>query len=103
VPINVFVRPRQKFATEPLWAPPTVFDPGHYVPAPARKPGALRNGVPLKDWVCRLGSSEFVVSSPDRPTATESRRCRRRAARCTGMSPFLAENEADERPYSHLR
>ena len=29
----------------------TVFDPWHYVPILARKPGALRNGAPFKDWV----------------------------------------------------
>ena len=29
----------------------TVFDPRHYVPVLARKPGALRNGAPFKDWV----------------------------------------------------
>jgi transposase len=29
----------------------TVFDPWHYVPVLARKPGALRNGAPFKDWV----------------------------------------------------
>lgn len=28
----------------------TVFDPWHYVPALARKPGALRNGAPFRDW-----------------------------------------------------
>ena len=28
----------------------TVFDPWHYVPVLARKPGALRNGAPFKDW-----------------------------------------------------
>lgn len=28
----------------------TVYDPWHYVPAPARKPGALRNGAPFKEW-----------------------------------------------------
>ncbi len=27
----------------------TVFDPWHYVPVLARKPGALRNGAPFKD------------------------------------------------------
>ena len=26
-------------------------DPWHYVPVLARKPGALRNGAPFKDWV----------------------------------------------------
>ncbi len=28
-----------------------MFDPWHYVPVLARKPGALRNGAPFKDWV----------------------------------------------------
>ncbi len=29
----------------------TVYDPWHYVPVLARKPGALRNGAPFKDWI----------------------------------------------------
>ena len=29
----------------------TVYDPWHYVPVQARKPGVLRNGAPFKDWV----------------------------------------------------
>jgi transposase len=29
----------------------TIFDPWHYVPVLARKPGALRNGAPFKDWL----------------------------------------------------
>src|SRR6202051_12236 len=33
----------------------TVFDPRHYVPILARKPGALRNGAPFKDWVLPAG------------------------------------------------
>ena len=28
----------------------TVYDPWHYVPVLARKPGALRNGAPFVDW-----------------------------------------------------
>jgi transposase len=28
----------------------TIYDPWHYVPVLARKPGALRNGAPFKDW-----------------------------------------------------
>ncbi len=28
----------------------TVYDPLHYIPVLARKPGALRNGAPFKDW-----------------------------------------------------
>jgi transposase len=33
----------------------TVFDPWHYVPVLLRKPGALRNGAPFKDWVLPAG------------------------------------------------
>jgi transposase len=33
----------------------TVFDPWHYVPVLARKPGALRNGAPFKNWVLPPG------------------------------------------------
>ena len=29
----------------------TIYDPWHYVPVLARKPGALRNGAPFMDWV----------------------------------------------------
>ena len=28
----------------------TGYDPWHYVPVSARKPGALHNGAPFKDW-----------------------------------------------------
>ena len=28
----------------------TLFDPWHYVPVLARKPGALRNGAPFREW-----------------------------------------------------
>jgi hypothetical protein len=33
----------------------TLFDPWHYVPILTRKPGALRNGAPFKDWVLPAG------------------------------------------------
>jgi len=29
----------------------TIYDPWHYVPVLARKPGALRNGAPFRDWI----------------------------------------------------
>jgi hypothetical protein len=32
-----------------------VFDPWHYVPVLARKPGALRNGAPFKNWILPAG------------------------------------------------
>ena len=48
----------------------TVYDPWHYVPVLARKPGTLRNGAPTKGWVLRAprgriqgklpGSSDYV-------------------------------------------
>src|SRR3546814_3679695 len=28
----------------------TIYDPWHYLPVLARKPGALRNGAPFQDW-----------------------------------------------------
>jgi hypothetical protein len=31
------------------------YDPWHYVPVLARKPGALRNGAPFKDWILPPG------------------------------------------------
>ena len=37
----------------------TVFDPWHYVPVLARKPGALRNGAPFKDWVLPPGLEQI--------------------------------------------
>ena len=33
-----------------------VYDPWHYVPVLARKPGALPNGAPFKDWVLPTAS-----------------------------------------------
>ena len=42
-----------------------LYDPWHYVPVLARKPGALRNGAPFKDWL--LPASLERIS--DRTTA----------------------------------
>ena len=47
------------------------FDPWHYVPILARKPGALRNGAPFKDWVLPTGLDRIrrklaAVSDGDR-------------------------------------
>jgi hypothetical protein len=33
----------------------SIYDPWHYVPVLTRKPGALRNGAPFKDWVLPAG------------------------------------------------
>ena len=39
-------------------------DPWDYVPVPARKPGALRNGAPFKDWVLPGQINVYGASSP---------------------------------------
>jgi hypothetical protein len=41
----------------------TIFDPWHYVPVLARKPGALRNGAPFKDWVLRCFASTTALTA----------------------------------------
>jgi transposase len=43
------------------------YDPWHYVPILARKPGALRNGAPFKDWVLpgALGQVRRKLSGSD--------------------------------------
>ena len=48
----------------------TIYDPWHYVPVLARKPGALRNGAPFKDWVLPARWSACARSSPAPTTAT---------------------------------
>ena len=48
----------------------TVFDPWHYVPVLARKPGALRNGAPFKDWLLPAGLNGSAASWRAMPTAT---------------------------------
>ncbi len=47
----------------------TVFDPWHYVPVLARKPGALRNGAPFKDWLLPGDWSGCAASLPALPMA----------------------------------
>jgi len=58
----------------------TLYDPWHYVPVLARKPGALRNGAPFKDWVLpaamervrrKLSSATMAIGR----WWTSSRRC----------------------------
>ena len=40
----------------------TVYDPLHYLPALRRKPGALRNGAPFKNWDLCLDSTHVGLS-----------------------------------------
>ncbi len=37
----------------------TIYDPWHYLPVLAKKPGALRNGAPFQDWVLPPGLDRF--------------------------------------------
>jgi hypothetical protein len=37
----------------------TVYDPWHYLPLLARKPGALRNGQPFRDWALPPGLAQI--------------------------------------------
>lgn len=45
----------------------TVYDPWHYVPVLARKPGALRNGAPFKDWVLPIAVVDTGKLDPGPP------------------------------------
>jgi hypothetical protein len=46
----------------------TLYGPWHYVPVLARKPGALRNGAPFKDWVHRRAAGgRCCLRRSDRP------------------------------------
>ena len=58
----------------------TIYDPWHYVPVLARKPGALRNGAPFKDWVLPAAMERVRRKLPAPMTATgrwstSSQRC----------------------------
>jgi len=51
----------------------TVHDPWHYAPVLARKPGALRNGAPFKDWVLPTAGpaqARRIWPSPSRGVAS---------------------------------
>ncbi len=74
----------------------TVFDPWHYVPVLARKPGALRNGAPFKDGSCpplSNGSPQARRQRRRRPPDGRDphRRARRRPVRGrSGPAPSTA-------------
>jgi hypothetical protein len=52
----------------------TVYDPWHYVPVLARKPGALRNGAPFRGGSCHTPSSGCAGGSPAAPDGRHPRR-----------------------------
>ena len=58
----------------------TVYDPWHYVPVLARKPGALRNGRRSRTGCCRPRSSASAASST--PSLTATARWSRSSAPC---------------------
>ena len=58
----------------------TIYDPWHYVPVLARKPGALRNGAPFKDWVLPANLERVrrkLAGSDDGDRANGEDSCRR--------------------------
>lgn len=62
----------------------TIYDPSHYVPILARKPGALRNRTRFKDWVLPTALSGFGADPPDLMTVTY--RWSPRSPRCSRMA-----------------
>ena len=64
----------------------TVYDPWHYVPVLARKPGALRNGAPFKDLRAarRPGSRARPARRPRRRRQADGRDPHRRAGGWAG-------------------
>ena len=71
----------------------TISDPWHYVPVLARKPGALRNGAPFKNWVLPAGLERVRrklvgAADGDRQFVDDPhRRAERRPARGRGCLP----------------
>ena len=51
-----------------------IYDPWHYLPVLMKKPGALRNGAPFKDW-------DLPAASDPGPRQTEATRRRRQTVR----------------------
>lgn len=49
----------------------TAYDPWHYLPVLAKKPTALRNGAPFKDWPCPGRSAACSASWRGPPMATD--------------------------------
>jgi hypothetical protein len=41
-----------------------IYDPWHYLPVLVKKPGALRNGAPFKDWDLGCSQPQFWHSMP---------------------------------------
>jgi hypothetical protein len=50
--VRAYPRETQEMVFDRRFGPgETIYDPWHYVPVLARKPGALRNGARFKDWL----------------------------------------------------
>ena len=66
----------------------TIYDPWHYVPVLARKPGALRNGAPFKNWALpgALGKVRAKLAGrDDGDRHTRQRRSHRRDPGRSGL------------------
>jgi hypothetical protein len=50
-----------------------IYDPWHYLPVLMKKPGALRNGAPFKDWALPPALTRFAPSGSNTPTEERTR------------------------------
>ena len=76
----------------------TVYDPWHYVPMLARKPGALRNGAPFKDWVLPAGIARPLAKYIDDFSFAEPASMRRWCTIWpTALPGARAQHRADRR------
>jgi len=69
----------------------TIYDPWHYLPILARKPGALRNGAPFQDWALppALTKLRRKLGSGDEAVWTVARRQLDRLATCAAAAPLV--------------
>ncbi len=83
----------------------TIYDPLHYIPVLARKPGALRNGAPFKDWDLPPACAGFSASSNASPAATGrwSRSSGRAHRRAGGRRSRLLRGFGPQRPFRRRR
>ena len=64
-----------------------IFDPWHYLEALKKKPGALRNGAPFKEWNLPEPVERYGRRLPDIMTATASLSASSQLSRSMGLKP----------------
>jgi hypothetical protein len=84
----------------------TIYDPWHYVPVLARKPGALRNGAPFKDWLlpASLERIRRKLKGSDDGRSADGEGAFRRAHRWSGCrGGGLRQSARRRRPFRRCR